>query len=122
MNAQAKLFILFAGLFVIAVLFGGIQSCRLSDIERTSGAIADQNKRLAYELDVLTSDLDNTEKQLEESNGIITGIRRELTEKTKEFERIIKSSDDLTEQGERRFEELERGLRDAKEIIRSKNE
>ena len=139
MNAQTKLFILFAGLFVIAVVFGGIQSCRLSDIERASGAIADQNKRLADELDVLTSDLDNTDKQLEGARVVAGNLQteierirelyrgsaahsRELTERLAEFERIIKSSNDLTEQGERRFDELESGLRDAQTIIRGETQ
>ena len=139
MNAQTKLFILFVSLFVIAVVFGGIQSCRLSDAERASGAIADQNKRLADELNVLTRDLDNADKQLEGARVVAGNLQteierirelyrgsaahsRELAERLAEFERIIKSSNDLTEQGERRFEELETGLRDAQEIIRSKNE
>jgi septation ring formation regulator EzrA len=139
MNVQTKLFILFAGLFVIAVVFGGIQSCRLSDIERTSGAIADQNKRLADELNVLTRDLDDTDKQLEGARVVAGNLQteiervrelyrgsaaysRELAERLAEFERIIKSSNDLTEQGDRRFKELESGLRDAQAIIRSKIE
>ncbi len=139
MNVQTKLFILFAGLFVIAVVFGGVQSCRLSDIERTSGAIADQNQRLADELNVLTRDLDNADKQLEGARVVAGNLQteierirevyrgsaaysRELAERLSEFERIIESSNDLTEQGERRFDELESGLRDAQTIIRGETQ
>jgi chromosome segregation ATPase len=135
MNVQTKFFICAVVLFVVALVFGGFQTCRLSDLERTSGAIADQNKQLADELDVLTVNLANANRELDDAQ-VVTGnlqkeigrirdlyrgsqaTRRELAEKLAEFERIIGSSTGLVEQGNKRFDELERGLREIKEIIR----
>lgn len=136
---QTKFFIGAVILFVVAVLFGGIQTCRLSNIERASGKIADQNKRLADQLDVLKGDMADTSEQLEGAQVVVGSLqaeisrirdlyrgsethRRELAERLAEFERIIESSDAVFEQGERRFDELETGLRDAQTIIRGETE
>lgn len=139
MSVQTKFFIGAVILFIVAVVFGGIQTCRLSNIERASGKIADQNKRLADQLNVLKSDMADTSEQLEGAQSVVGNLqteigrirdlyrgsethRRELAERLTEFERIIESSNDLLEQGEKRFNELETGLRDAQTIIRGQTQ